>query len=440
MAVSRSPCTEKDGQKRSSVCQVDAETDEDIISEALFESATFSKEPISCRANRIGQMLSEQFGKLEKKSRSQVHGDLTSRIALTERCIRDSLIERLAEHSGGLRQRMHLDELENCMITALRVNDKRLMVRLLNLGASPDKAGDINLLVFACRKGRKSAVEILVNHGANVNIEPKYTKFWGTPLIAAVMQDDLDMVNILLDKGADVNQLMGNPFFAGAASALMQACEYGRYRIVDELLSRGADVRQTNCEGMGVIHITILGRLNKDTIRIVDLLLLNDADVNSQYFNGRTPLDETLLRLAAEENKPHQCGHSVPILTRIACRLIGAGGTLRSISLQSYLMPLCRRLCSWMVPLQPCLVELVRTYIKAGLMTWSEIRSLHLQVRGTDLILIEQYLEKFLRCGYYTLQEIARIQLRRGMGGGNIGSHTIQLPRHLVDYVLLKDI
>lgn len=66
------------------------------------------------------------------------------------------------------------------------------------------------VLIFIGSKNRKSVVQILLAHGANVKVDQQ-DHIGNTPLILAAMQDDMGSVDILLQAGADINkQGLGN--------------------------------------------------------------------------------------------------------------------------------------------------------------------------------------------------------------------------------------
>lgn len=74
---------------------------------------------------------------------------------------------------------------------------------LANAGANVEVVDDdqINLLHLACARGDIEIVEKLIKLGVDVNaVTPKG---WQTPLMVAVRQGSIEMVNILLESGAD---------------------------------------------------------------------------------------------------------------------------------------------------------------------------------------------------------------------------------------------
>jgi len=122
---------------------------------------------------------------------------------------------------------------------------------------------------------RKDIFELLIQHGANVNVKDK----WGfTPLSYAIFRDDyLYFMNIMIANGADVNtkDLEGETYLHSAATA-------GRTEAVKLLLEAGANINTKSDRGQTALHAMLdirnsdynKYRLSKDT---VELLLANGA-------------------------------------------------------------------------------------------------------------------------------------------------------------------
>ncbi|MHC4542315.1 MAG: ankyrin repeat domain-containing protein [Planctomycetota bacterium] len=160
------------------------------------------------------------------------------------------------------------------------------------------KGGDINSVIYpalnsAIYEKRKDLSELLIQRGADVNTIDK----WGhSPLyFALVRYDDLDIMNILIANGAEVD--IKHP---GGETVLMSAATAGRTEAVKLLLEADANVNAKNDRGQTALHVPLdirnsdyhKYRLSKDTI---ELLLASGADVNLKDKEGRTPL-----HLAAE--------------------------------------------------------------------------------------------------------------------------------------------
>ncbi|GAB1312302.1 Ankyrin repeat-containing domain protein [Madurella fahalii] len=121
----------------------------------------------------------------------------------------------------------------------------------------------------AASEGYNDIVEILLEKGADVNAQGGY---YGTALQAAASEGDNDIVEILLEKGADVNAQGGE-----YGTALQAAAFGGDNDIVERLLEKGADVN-----AQGGYYGTALQAAAFGGYDIVEILLEKGADVNAQ--------------------------------------------------------------------------------------------------------------------------------------------------------------
>ncbi|KIL54578.1 hypothetical protein M378DRAFT_18753, partial [Amanita muscaria Koide BX008] len=163
------------------------------------------------------------------------------------------------------------------------------------------KMGGVTYLYEASRKGAKEMVELLLDKGADVNAQGG---FYGNALQAASNEGANNIVKVLLDKGADVNAQGG---FYG--NALQAASDIGSKDIVKLLLDEGADV---NAQG-GEYGNSLQAASSKGVKDIVELLLEKGADVNVQggyygntlqaaSFEGAKDIVELLLDKGADIN------------------------------------------------------------------------------------------------------------------------------------------
>lgn len=135
-----------------------------------------------------------------------------------------------------------------------------------------DEAG-MSALHWASSRGHHEIVEILLDKGADVNFQGG---IYGTALCAASSRGHTSIVQILLDKGADVNAKGGEG--RSFDNALYAACEVGCDKIVQILLGRGAKV---NVPG-GFHGYALHAACDRGHIKIVQVLLGQGAEVNAQ--------------------------------------------------------------------------------------------------------------------------------------------------------------
>jgi ankyrin repeat protein len=118
------------------------------------------------------------------------------------------------------------------------------------------------------------------------------------PLHSAAAYDRRDILQLLLDAGADVNgvtadgsMLFCGPKFEKGDTPMNVAARNGHPKSVEFLLTHGAKVNAVNDEGQTALNCA-LGENNPDVAeQIARLLIDHHADVNAADKEGRTPLD-----------------------------------------------------------------------------------------------------------------------------------------------------
>ncbi|KAJ5982086.1 hypothetical protein N7451_012186 [Penicillium sp. IBT 35674x] len=127
-----------------------------------------------------------------------------------------------------------------------------------------------NPLMWASQNGHEKTVQVLLDRGADVNAQGRYHEY---PLHAACYEGHEKTVQVLLDRGADVNAQggeYGNP--------LQAASSRGHEKIVLVLLDRGADVNAQGGKYGNALQAACYGGHEKT----VQVLLDRGADVNAQ--------------------------------------------------------------------------------------------------------------------------------------------------------------
>ncbi|KAF8132702.1 ankyrin repeat-containing domain protein [Mycena galopus ATCC 62051] len=151
---------------------------------------------------------------------------------------------------------------------------------LVGCGANVDA-----VLPFASFLGEEEIVRMLLQQKVDLNSQGAfYGKIFGTGLQAAALTGKLDVVQLLLHRGADVNAGGGH-----YGTALQAAALVGNLDIVQLLLYEGADVNA----GDGQYGTALQAALYKGHVETAELLLEWNVDVNAKG-DGPTALQAAL--------------------------------------------------------------------------------------------------------------------------------------------------
>jgi len=133
----------------------------------------------------------------------------------------------------------------------------------------------------AAENGRKDMIPMLLDAGANINQATYDATF--TSLHHALANGHFDCAQILVDRGADLNLLNEGGCFG---TSLHYAVFKDNADFVKMLLSKGADVNIISGQGYSPLHQAVMG----DQAGIVKILLDAGAKVNEVDEEMLTPL------------------------------------------------------------------------------------------------------------------------------------------------------
>jgi hypothetical protein len=111
------------------------------------------------------------------------------------------------------------------------------------------------------------------------------------PLLQAVHQENLPVVRRLLSEGADIE--MREPVCG--RHALHIAVQFGKIRMVELLLERGASVSTRSLKGETILNVACLGGVGPSHNKIIAMLLLHGTDVHLRGCLRRTALHTAVL-------------------------------------------------------------------------------------------------------------------------------------------------
>jgi cytohesin len=144
-------------------------------------------------------------------------------------------------------------------------------------GPNPNPFG-FTLLHYAAMDGRHEIAKLLLEHGADPNIQDNNGR---TPLHWAAWKGHLEVVELLLEHGADPNVQD-----YGGMTPLHYAAT-GHLEVVELLLEHGADPNIKNNNGWTPLHYAA----KNCRVGVVRVLLDHGADPTIRDNEGRTPLD-----------------------------------------------------------------------------------------------------------------------------------------------------
>lgn len=157
----------------------------------------------------------------------------------------------------------------------------KIAQRLLEYGAQVNsQAGFYNTtpLHGAAEKGPLELVKLLVSKGAKVNAVDKE---FSMPLAKAVQADNLEIAQFLLEQGADKTINHADTEFQTAIFKARSA------KMAQLLIANGANVSDRDKKGLSVLLHAVVRHLDFDLLKV---LLQNGADINAQDKSGTTAL------------------------------------------------------------------------------------------------------------------------------------------------------
>lgn len=158
---------------------------------------------------------------------------------------------------------------------AIDNNDLNELKRLLSIDKTIiDKKykGDTAIMKASRRCNGANVVKFLLENAANINDKEVRDTIDQTPLIVAADGGCKDIVEMLLEAGANIEHRNDQ-----GETALISAAQNGHKEIVQMLLDAGANVNQENADGETALDLTIKLRHKKD---LVDLLLEHGAEAS----------------------------------------------------------------------------------------------------------------------------------------------------------------
>jgi len=179
-------------------------------------------------------------------------------------------------------------------LKAITKDDNHSVILFLKAGKNPNIRGyrGATALMYATGEGRISISQILLDHGASINLEDEDCM---TALSYAAANGHTELVELLVKKGAHINYKAGD-----GMTALMWAAVKGHGETVKILLKNSADIhikkRRADVDGTALGMAAIANHPF-----VVDILLHHGARVNKYTLEeveqeGKTEIASKLRR------------------------------------------------------------------------------------------------------------------------------------------------
>ncbi|PGH02527.1 hypothetical protein AJ80_08838 [Polytolypa hystricis UAMH7299] len=181
------------------------------------------------------------------------------------------------------------DHTENRVLPARTPEDHDALLRLLI-----DRGADINVknryntecgavIRKAVLQGDSSMIRLLIEHGAHLEALKAHRP---NVLHEAAKYNNLDIIQLLIDEGFDVNGRMAGD----DRTPLHAAASAGAGRTIVFLLEVGADITARSKDGSTPLHAAMDRHDAPKSMRIARILLENGASINAKNNYGETPL------------------------------------------------------------------------------------------------------------------------------------------------------
>lgn len=144
-------------------------------------------------------------------------------------------------------------------------------------------------LIVKIKKNDIAGVRKLIDLGADINL-PYYDK---TPLGYAVQEGNVEIVNLLLEKGADPNTEFDNhSLLIFAINQEIKTDKTQKFEITRLLVEKGkADLDISSSEGDTPLHIAA----GYGNLKLVQSFVEHGADINAKDENDQTPLHKAAI-------------------------------------------------------------------------------------------------------------------------------------------------
>ena len=196
----------------------------------------------------------------------------------------------------------------NDLMTSVIYKDFETVKKLISEGADVNEKdvtyGSTPLMMAASYEGYEDMVKLLLENGADPNIQDKT---YGTTALIAGAGNSKEMLEMLLKYGGDINikRFDGTGVFTSAVSGILM--DRVKTDVLEILLQKGADVNEASTTGDAEGYTCLMMAARNNAPDLVRFLVKNNANINAKAKDGSTALslakkekDEKMVKLLIE--------------------------------------------------------------------------------------------------------------------------------------------
>ncbi|MGL4394264.1 MAG: ankyrin repeat domain-containing protein [Brevinema sp.] len=206
----------------------------------------------------------------------------------------------LSKPATDIRKQNKIDTQE--FLKAAYSGDLHTLKQLMNRGISPnsrsvyDMKNGLTALISATGQRRHAVMQLLLENGADPNLASSYNKLHGlTPLMVAAMQGPIENVELLLQYEADPHAQTSG--IVTGNSALSAAIGAGQVEIVELLLKKGVDINHSVNSRRYYGITPLMLAVDEGNIEIVEMLLEQKGiNINASDSEGKSALVYAYIR------------------------------------------------------------------------------------------------------------------------------------------------
>ncbi|KAL5117034.1 hypothetical protein ACEQ8H_005121 [Pleosporales sp. CAS-2024a] len=208
----------------------------------------------------------------------EAHGTFGCALSAAATADEPDIAKLLIDHGADVNFAGGLNHLP--IMAAARSGKLANLQLLLDHGADAQGQGGMwgSTLTAAAYGNDMQCFELLIEHGADIHATGGY---YGSALQAAAIKADIAIIDILLDRAFELVNYRGGKYY----TPLIAAAYYDRLEVVEKLLNKGADIRHQGGQFRSAIHAAAI-KGNKEVLeRLLELrpdeILVDEALVEA---------------------------------------------------------------------------------------------------------------------------------------------------------------